>query len=400
MMSVKRFAAYALVGVVTSVAAITPVSAQTQTPATSVLVNNSPQTVQTPELAASGISYQLGSGQIGALTVFTDGFLFCANVTTPPLQQVKFTAAHEDQTLVPNAHPWVFPSVFDVQSINYAGGMLNVNRGSTGALLTTLTCHGTDASGAVPSGLTDGIFENAFETAAVTNYSHQVNWLPPAGFDWNAPDWTQVPVDGCDTAAPQVLEDVACAAVTGYSPATTSGNTAPAARASLMWTAFDVSGLKFTYLFRFDGRAVPPLTSATVQLNEAFEGGSVGMVDGFLAPNGGQYCFLAQPPATLDSTACSGGTPLPLNGPLAATIVLAAPPNGAAVNQTYYVAVTRLVLGGHQSLVTPVVGVSVAMDPAVVAVGGDKFSGDDVVFGFMPTSTGFSMSGFDWMSRQ
>ncbi len=397
MMSVKLFAGYVLVGAAASVSFAQIAHAQSA----GLVINNASQAVQTPVLASSGITYQQSSGQLSALTVFTDGFLFCANVPAPLMQQVKFTPAHEDQTL-PTTHPWVFPSAFDVQSVAYSGGTLKLNRGAAGALLTTLTCNGTDAQGAVPSGMTDGVFENEFETPAATNYSHQVNWAPPAGFDWNTPDWTQVPEDGCDTASPRAAEDVACAAVTGYSPATTTPTARSAGRASLMWTAFDTSGLKFTYLFRFDARAVPPLTSATVKLSDAFEGGSSGAVDGFLSPNGGQYCLLTQPPATLDSSACTGNNPVALNGPLSNTIVLG-PASG--VDRTTYVAVTRLVVGGHQSLVTPVVAVSVAVDPAIVAEGGDKFSGDDVVFGFMPTSPGFgsagsSPAGFEWMRPQ
>lgn len=405
MMSVKVLAGYVLVGAAASVSVAPMAGAQTLPAAPSVMVNNSLQPVQTPMLGASGISYQQSSGQLSALTAFTEGFLFCTNVTTPALQQVKFMAAHEDQTL-PTAHPWVFPIAYDVQNIAYAGGALIVNRGAAGAFLTTLTCHSTDVYGAVPSGMSDGIFDNQFESAAATNYSHQVNWNPPPGFDWNAADWTQVPEDGCDTASPHAVEDVACAAVTGYKPESTSGPIAPASRASVMWTAFDPSGLKFTYLFRIDGRAVPPLNSATIKLTDAFDGGSVGMVDGLLDPNGGQYCFLSQPPASLDSSACSAsnGT-VPLNGPLQATLTLAPIPLGSGVNQTYYVAVTRPVIGGHPSLVTPVVAVSVSVDPAIVAEGADKFSGDDVVFGFMPTSGGFvphssTPAGFEWMKRE
>jgi hypothetical protein len=38
------------------------------------------------------------------------------------------------------------------------------------------------------------------------------------------------------------------------------------------------------------------------------------------------------------------------------------------------------------------------MDPVLVAEGGDKFSGDDVLFGFMPNGQG--PSGFPWMNAQ
>jgi hypothetical protein len=57
--------------------------------------------------------------------------------------------------------------------------------------------------------------------------------------------------------------------------------------------------------------------------------------------------------------------------------------------------VNRLVQGSHSTVLTPVVTGTVLIEPAVAIEGGDKFSGDNVVFGFMPNSTGFP-----WMTGQ
>lgn len=407
MSPVKLFTGSVLAGALASVLAIPIAAAQA---GTSLRVNGETQTVQAPtQSGAVGISYSTPAGGLtSALKVYTDGFLFCANissntvVTTP----VSLTLAYEDQSFSPSpAHAWAFPTETDVQTVGFTGGVLSVNYGATGSLLTTLTCYGTDANGVVRSGLTDGIFDSGLESATVTNYTHLVNWspIPSMGFDWNAPDWTLVPTDPCISTTSQpasVVEDAACAAVSGVRPSTT------AVRAGTVWTATDAGN--FTYLFRVDARLGAQTTQAPVQFRlptaavpqaPADSNAETFVVsdayDSAFLTGAGEYCFLATLPAALNSGVCSGSTTHTLTGPLSYAFPLTPPPVGTGL-ATFYVAVKRTIgQSTHANLTTPVVGVSILVDPALVAEGGDKFSGDDVAFGFMPGSTGFP-----WMIGQ
>lgn len=397
MSSVKMW----VVGVAAGVAACGSVGAIAQDAPTFVVSRQS-QTVQTPGTAGqSGISYVQTGGATSALKVYTDGFLFCGNPGNSVTSAATLVIAHEDQTLSP-PHPWTFPTATDAPVVEYTDGTLSINA----RFPTSLTCLGTTDSGAVASGLTEGVFDNGYDSATETNYNHLVNWIPPRAFDWSNPDWTQVPVAACESTENQpakIIEDVACSAVTGVRADTGGG----AVRASSMWTSTD--GVSFTYLFRVDARLgpqapngqtlfqIPALDSpdgenvASIVIQDAYEGGDAGHV-GYLS-NIGQYCTLTELPSVLNSSVCGESTTL--TGPLKISVPVGAPPSGSGVNQAFYVAVTRSVQGGHPSLTTPVVAASVLMERSVTTEGGDKFSGDDVIFGFMPTSTGFP-----WMSGQ
>lgn len=375
----------------------------------SLVLGDEQQVVQTPAQASnSGISYAQTGAATSTLNVYTKGFLFCANVSpnNTSASPVTFSLAHEDQTFTP-AHPWTFSYgtdvLSDVLSVSYNANGLRINRAAD----TSLFCRGTDQLGQMSTGLSEGIFDEGFDSVTERNYNHLVNWLPTRGFTWDAPDWNAVPQDGCDTlAGAHVDEDVACAAVTGV-------NASTLVRAATMRTQTDF--VKFTYLFRLDGRAGPqtPDRSAVFALPEvvdnvadvdpshpiiriidAFEGGDTGGV-GFLGTEF-KYCFLTeqQVPSTLNSSVCNGHSPVPGTGRLNVAITMGGPP-GAGITQSYYVAVIRSVVAGHPNPATPVVAAAVILDPAVVGVGGDRFRGDDVVFGFLPGAPGFP-----WMTNQ
>ncbi|MEP7042974.1 MAG: hypothetical protein ABI843_07915 [Dokdonella sp.] len=337
-------------------------------------------------------------------TTFTKGFYFCNDVPTGGYANI-LTLKHEDQSFSP-AHPWSFPAV-SVGDFSYNGSTLSFSTFVAQNL--ALECVTTTADGSVASGLTDGLFDNGYDSKTDQNFSHLVNWVPPQGFDWSNANWSQVPTAACDPVAgetPIVVEDVGCAAATGVSSSVTAGPV----RAPTMWTSTD--GINFTYLFRVDTRfgaqapggqpvmQVPamddgnsPAGSATMTLliQDAYEGGDANNV-GYLS-NTGSWCIVYQLPATLNSNACAQAGSLPLSGPLTQTFPIGNPPFGTGADQAFYVIVNRLVQGGHPSLVTPVVAASVLIEPAVSLENGDRFSGDNVVFGFMPSSTGFP-----WMS--
>lgn len=370
--------------------------AQSETSATPVLVvARQSQSVQTPTASGeNGISYQQNGSASATLKVYTEGFLFCGNVGdgTPSGPQLALTTAHEDKAFSPG-HPWTFAPT-SVSTFGYNGGQLNV-------ATTNVTCLSTTNDGAVTSSLYEGIFDNGYDSATVENYRHLINLNPATGFDWNAPDWIQVPADACGADAYQqahVPEDVACAAVTGVRAGTV--------RAPTMWTSTD--GISLTYLFRVDARMGAPSPGQTAQLQVPTAAGLdapssvVGLTtrlreayDGVYLSSQGQYCFLNSLPTVLNSSVCTGATNYTLTGPLDFALPTIAPPPVGQGSSSFYVAVTRPLKGAHSELATPVVGVSMLVERAMSDEGGDKFTGDDVVFGFMPTS-----AGFPWMSGQ
>jgi hypothetical protein len=337
--------------------------------------------------------------------VFTKGFYFCNDVPLPGGYPHLLALRHEDQSFSP-AHPWTFPAV-QVNAFNYNGSGLTFRAFDQ----SNLVCLSTALDGSSVSGLSDGVFDDGYDSETDENYSHLVNWVPPRGFDWSAANWSQVPVAACDPVAgetPIAVEDVGCAAATGVSSSATAGPV----RAPTMWTTTD--GINFTYLFRVDTRlgaqapdaqpvmqapsmdgGIAPAGSGTMTLliQDAYEGGDANHV-GYLS-NTGSWCILNQLPATLNSNACAQSNPIPLTAPLARTFPIGDPPFGTGADQAFYVVVNRLVQGGHPSLLTPVVAAAVLIEPAVSGEGGDRFSGDNVVFGFMPSSTGFP-----WMTGQ
>lgn len=394
MSSVKSW----MVGVVAGAATVGSFGAFAQVP--TLVVGNHSQSVQTPTTVPSGVVYQATGPQNSTLTAYTEGFLFCGNVGGAEQGLlVSIAPQHEDQTITP-AHPWTLPSALALD-FSYSNGRFLVEPGAT------LACHSLGNQGEVVSGLVEGIFDNGYDSKAETNYNHLVNWTPSVGFDWNQPDWTQVPKDACVSTANQpakVIENEACAAVTGVR----SAGTSPSVRAATIWTSADA--ISFTYLFRVDLRygeqpanAIAefrlPQADDSQQLMGAPTGLSFMLVDAYdskLLSATGQYCFLDSEslPTTLNSSVCSGANPLSLNGPMRYSGVVAPP---VATSSTFYVAVTRQRApgGDHTNLATPVVAASVLVEPALTAIGGNKFTGDDVVFGFMPSS-----NGFPWMSGQ
>ena len=376
--------------------------------AATLAINDESLAVQTPTAGGAGISYVLTGASQSTLKVYTKGFLFCSDISSQESSNATpatFLPSHEDQSFTP-AHPWSFGTLSDIRTASYTGGLMSVNRIASGTLASTLACQGVGSRGENASGLTDGIFSSGTESAQSEFFGHMINWKPKT-FDWSSTDWSPVPVDPCDSnALPQVTEDVACAAITGARPGTVN----PTVRAPTAWTASDAT--KFTYVFRVDARfgAQAPAGPVQMQIPTRQSGSSnagmeeiVALRDAydstFLQPTG-QYCFLTSLPSTLNSNVCNGAgaTTFLLNGQLDFTFSVFAPPVGSGYS-SFYVAVVRPIgAGSHANFTTPTVGMSALVDPVLVAEGGDKFSGDDVLFGFMPNAQG--PSGFPWMNGQ
>lgn len=385
--------------------AVTAVGGSIAQAAPVLVVDNQSQQVQTPAAPAVGFSYvPSADGASSKLSVYTNGFLFCGNPGGGTTTPASLTVLHEDQTLA-NPAKWAFPTATHIPAITYNGTTLAINAGQP----TSLTCLGTDVSGAVPAGIRESVFDNGYDSAKATNFNHLVNWVAPEGFGWTTEEWTDVPVDPCNPGAndiPRTVEDVACAAVTGVR---NSSATQGPRRAPTIWTATD--GTTFTYLFRVDARwglpalgtktpmALPdqqsadsPNSGATIAftVQDAFD---TTFLDGTA---GGEYCLMTSLPATLDASVCNGSNTYQLNGqPLSYSDSVRDPSGGNGDVASYYMAVKRPVHGGHASLLTPVVAVSVLVERAAVLEGADQFSGDDIAFGFMPAS-----NGFPWMSGQ
>lgn len=368
-MSVKHFAGFVIAGAFFAGFSAPPTDA-----ATLQISSEAPLTVQTPTTAPSGLTLTSDSA-----SVFTDGFVFCANIGTPSVVNFVLAPAHEDQDpSLSSAHPWKFPIAKDLGAVTFAGGTLSIN--VTGAKSPTLSCNTRGASGeTVASPFGDEVFSDGYDDLLLSphkQYPLMVNWVPPASFDWNTPDWTQVPVNACDSAQPQVAEPVACAAVTGVNPTATS------VRAQTMTTFADNTAFNFYYMFRVDVLTQTGAGEPFV-VRDAYDGT-------FLGASGGAYCFLATPPSSLSASACTNWLQLSAGGFLDYQGL-----STGGQNAPFYIVVRRPMVGSHTNLTTPVVAASVFVDPAVSAEGGDRFRGDDVVFGFMQQSTGFP-----WMSGQ
>ena len=349
-----------------------------------------------------GFTY-LVNGVNGSLNVATEGFLFCANIVgngDPPNSLV---------TVVPQHGNWRFPIANDVEGVSYNQGQLMVNRQPTPSLV----CHTAGPQGQTATSLSDGIFRNAYETVANEQFSNLINWVPPVGFSWGNPTWSAVPADPCTPSANQpaaVDENVACAAVSGQRTAGAGATM----RAPTLWTGSD--GASFFYVARVDARYGPlsanpaapsmpviggpaPTGTNTAQMTivDAYNSGVVGVGGGYLGDTG-TWCILTQFPTALSNSLCSGAaTSGPLNGPLGANFsgfAVGVPPLGLE-SVSFYVAFIRPIIGTAPPINEPAVAVSVMVEPSVVAEGGDAFKGDDVVFGFLPASTGFP-----WMTGQ
>lgn len=399
MSSVKSW----VVGMAAGAVACGSVGAMAQSLPTLVVGKHS-QVVQTPTAAPSGAVYQATSPQTGMLTAYTEGFLFCSAYVEGGQGgglPITLDLQHEDQSPQFNpAHGWALPSVL-VAGFTYNAGRFTINPGLSPS---NLVCHSVGAQGDVRSGTDEGVFDNGYDSATEVNYNHLVNWTPSEGFDWNAPDWSQVPADACGFDAydqGKAPEDVGCAAVTGVQ----TGEV----RAPKMWTVTD--GTTFTYIFRVHARlgAPAPGVQATPEvpnLNSVDEpaGSIVAMrtvvkdaYDKSSLSATGTYCLFGSLPQTVDTNVCAStgsGIGTITDGFLSLSVQVGQPPLDQEA-KTFYVAVNRQLAAGHQALDTPIAAVSILVDPAITAEGADNFTGDDVVFGFMPSS-----SGFPWMSGQ
>lgn len=345
--------------------------------------------------ASPGFSYVV-NGSIGSLTAQTDGFLFCANIGT---------FANTAVTMVPEHTQWSAPIAQDVHSVSYNAGVLSVNASQ----LSTLVCHAVGAGGELLTSLSEGVFRNNYESKTIEQYNNLINWIPSLGFSWTNPVWSAVPTDPCNPTVSdpaQMDEDLVCAAASGLRPAG-SGET----RAGTLWTGTD--GANFFYIARVDARygpqngapaIAPPQivrgaqphgseSTATINVVDAYSRGVAGQGGGYLADTG-TWCILTSLPAALGTTMCSGAADSgSLNGPLTSIgFVVGVPPLGLP-ETSFYIGFIRPIVGGPPALNTPAVAVSVLVDPIVVAAGGDNFKGDDVIFGFLPTS-----NGFPWMT--
>jgi hypothetical protein len=347
-----------------------------------------------------GFTY-LVNGDTGSLNVATEGFLFCSNIGTAPPRAV---------TVIPHHGDWRLPIAQDVQVVGYNSGQLRVNQ----SLPSTLVCHSVGAEGEVASGFTDGIFRNALESTAAEQFPNLINWMAPSGFNWNNPTWSAIPVDPCGPTQDQpaaVDENVTCAAVTGQRSAGAGGTL----RAPTLWTGTD--GSNFFYVARVDARYGPATganrpasapsfgdqapagtDSALLRLADAYDAGVVGVGGGYLGDTG-TWCVLDAFPTSLNTGMCNGATSAgALNGTLADSnfpgLVVAVPPFGFQ-SFSFYVALMRPIVGAPPPTNVPAVAVSIMVEPSVTAEGGDAFKGDDVVFGFLPSSTGFP-----WMTGQ
>ena len=399
MLSIKKSAVHAIAGLtVSALFASAPCAAVT------VIVNDeAPLNVQSPE----GFSYLLSDGA-GSLNVNTDGFLFCANVypdVPPDLNQVVLVPQHGD---------WALPTAIDVPAINYTGSKLQINRGATGPLDTSLVCHAVGPQGETTTALSDGVFTNSLETKTFQQYTNLINWIAPQGWNWNAPNWPAVPTDPCtptQVQPAQVDENVTCAAVSGARPAAAGGTT----RAATMWTGTD--GSNFFYVMRVDAR-FGPLTdvddtgprapqqadpsnpdgsggSVTVKVSDGYDRGAIGQGGPGYLGDIGTYCILTDLPTALDGNVCVNALFTDsLNGPLSYKFVLSiVPPSNPRAS--FYIAFIRPIVGAPPTLAEAAVGASILIEPSVTAIGGDAFKGDDVLFGFLPSS-----QGFPWMYGQ
>jgi hypothetical protein len=399
MRSIKKSVASTIAGLTASA-----LFASATCAAVTVTVNDeAPLKIQSSE----GFSYLI-AGDAGFLNVMTDGFLFCANVypdVPPNLNQVVLVPQHGD---------WALPTAIDLLNFSYSGSQLLINRSSSGSLDSSLVCHAVGAQGETTTPFTDGIFDNGVETKTLEQYPNLINWIPPQGWNWNSPNWPAVPTDPCSPSVDQparVDEDITCAAVSGARPGAAGGTT----RSPTMWTGTD--GSNYFYVMRVDARYgaqtdvddTGPLApqqadasgpdgstgSVTIKVSDGYDRGSIGQGGPGYLGDIGVYCILTDLPSTLDGNVCTGAVFSDgLIGPLSYRFVLSIlPPSNPRAS--FYIAFIRPIVGGPPALTEPAVGASILIEPSVVAEGGDRFKGDDVVFGFLPNS-----QGFPWMSGQ
>ncbi|MFM2287111.1 MAG: hypothetical protein RL684_254 [Pseudomonadota bacterium] len=389
----KKFAGCVFAGAAASI----PMIAAAQTSPTLMVNDEAP-------LAVSTFSYAATDSNVSDLRVTSDGFLLCANVGPAiPTSSKKLT---------PSRPRWTLPSVVDVQSMGYSGGMLRVNKPvDTLSVESTLACTVRTSEGtANPNGpYGDVIFQDAFVPTRDRLYAGMVNWRPDVAFNGWSPNGDSVlpgvPTDPCtldlNVDTPLVSEASVCAAATGVRPATgeTWGQ-----RAATMWTA--MAGGKFVYLARIDARIGPqsgPPNGNFPQAPTGFSAPTAGSVDiairdafdsNYLGATA-SYCFLRALPASgsLTANVCSDAAVIftsNANGTIQERIGLDAAQFKAT---SRYIAVVRdVITGSPPSVNAPVAAVAVFASPDVVRhETGNAFTGDDVVFGFPSNIV------FDWM---
>ena len=373
--------------------------------AAQVKVNDeAPLDLQSPP----GFTYTTG-GANATLSVATTGFMACANIGDGGSMLTNIN-------MVPQHGQWRFPSAVDLRGVGYGTGTLSIGRNATGTINSTLTCHSAGAEGESREPLSDGILSSSFDSKMVEQFSNLVNWVPGQGFSWSNPDWSQVPADPCTPSSDQPAradENVSCGAVSGVQSGANGAERGPT-----LLTYSDL--VNFYYMVSIDARwgaptggvqdagsVLPPTTrqpqtqdGTEYKLVEAYSRGVVGVGSGFLGDTG-QWCLLEAPPATLDSSVCNGaprsGT---LNGPFVSggndnnfPIQVGAFPSNPRVS--FYMVFVRPIIGAPPPIDQPAVEVSILIDPIVGSVGGDRFRGDDVAFGFIPPSG--NTPGFPWM---
>jgi hypothetical protein len=367
--------------------------------AAQVKVNDeAPLNLQSPP----GFTYTTG-GANATLNVATTGYMTCANIADDG------GSMWTNITMVPQHGQWRFPAAVDLRSVGYGSGTLAIGRNALGTITSALACHTSGPEGEILEPLSDGLMSSGFDQKMVEQFSNLVNWVPGQGFSWTNPDWSQVPTDPCTPSVDQparAAEDVTCGAAVGAKP-----NASTTERSPTLWTATD--GVNFYYVARIDARWGAPtggiqdsgavLPSATRQpssplqaeykLVESYSRGVLGVGGGYLGDTG-QWCVLAALPAALNSSVCNGA---PMSGTLNGPFVSAYADGNFGITVggvgnsrvSFYMAFVRPIVGSPPSVDEPAVEVSMLLDPSVASAGGDRFKGDDVAFGFLPTSQGF-----------
>lgn len=384
MSSVVKFAAYGVVGAACAAMFPSPARAQSQ----AALVHAGAEQaleVQTPQTpGASALSF---AGSPGNVSVYTKGFLLCTNVSTPSSSNFVLSPQHEDQSTSGSLNRWTFATAADLGAISYTGTALTFNAGSVPS--PTLACAGRGPNGEIAqSRYLDDIYLDGFDklfSLSDQQMPRLVNWKPDAvtaPFDWVGLDWTLVPFDGCDMSSPQVNEDVGCAGLVGVDVV------APTVRSAIMDTAFDQSFTNFYYAFHY---SVSNQTSTDFPfvITDAFD-------STFLSGAGASFCLTSTAPLSnnLPGTACAWQTISSSTGTLRFQSSALANSASTDPSNANYIIVKRKIIGAHPNPDTPIVAAAIGIDPAVSSLGGNKFPGDDVVFGFKPTSNGFS-----WMPQ-
>lgn len=382
-------------------------------------VERQSQSIASAVPGIKGINYQATSPS-ATLSVATDGFLFCDNVG--PDLPTKLRVSHAEGAPTGGTASnilWAQPDAL-INYFSYSAGSLSINPSNVPS---SLTCVSLAGDGSIPAGDRDGIFDDNYEDTAARNYGHQVNWIAPNGPDWSdsewklgGANWSLVPADACGASAAQdarTSEDLGCAAVTGVRATPVgapAGAAATASRAPTMWTDMALSGgvLYFTYVFKVDVQYGQPMVTKLAG-EPRFETAGSGAVNApapsdsmlvlvrdaynksFLS-QGGTFCTFTEFPESPSNNICADAqktaSQLPADGFLNRQFFVGSQsPN--LPSASFYVAVRRTMTATPGSYGGPLVSASVFVDPAFVAVGYDRFIGDDVVFGFSTLPKGF-----------